>query len=60
MIRAELLMSENWAFEFRNARLWLLERKGFPEGMEKDKRLAKFAIELGRYEDMEENVLHPK
>jgi len=35
--------------------LWLLERKGLPEGMEKDTRLANFAKELSRYEDMEEN-----
>jgi hypothetical protein len=53
--------AESWTFKVRNARLWLwlLERKGLPEGMEKDKRLAKFAIELSRYGDMEEKLLAP-
>ena len=48
--------AESWTFELRNARLWLLERKGLPEEMEMDARLAKFAQELSRYEDMDENL----
>ena len=44
--------AENWTFELRNARLWLFQRKALPRGMEEDKRLGEFAIELARYEAM--------